>query len=350
MTAMEWIDLRSDTVTEPTPEMREAMANADVGDDVYGEDPTVNHLQELSAKMLGKEAALFVPSGTMGNLAAILAQCARGDEIIIGDRSHTYLFEAGGVSALGGIHTFVVANRDDGTVPPDEIEAAIRADNDHFPITRLICLENTHNRCGGSVLSVGYTKEVGRVAREHGLSMHIDGARIFNAAIALDVSPADLVASADSVTFCLSKGLCAPVGSVICGDEAFIQKAHRVRKMLGGGMRQAGVLAAAGVVALESMVDRLREDHLRASRLAETLTGLRGLSLDHKIPATNMIFLRLTAEAPISGEELVHRFADKGIRISVPRNGQMRLVIHYWVDDNAIAQINDAFKGIFLHA
>ncbi len=347
---MEWIDLRSDTVTEPTPEMREAMANADVGDDVYGEDPTVNHLQEISAKMLGKEAALFVPSGTMGNLAAILAHCARGDEIIIGDRSHTYLFEAGGVSALGGIHTFVVTNRDDGTVPHDEIESAIRADNDHFPITRLICLENTHNRCGGSVLSVGYTKEVGRVAREHGLCMHIDGARIFNAAIALDVSPAELVASADSVTFCLSKGLCAPVGSVICGDEAFIQKAHRVRKMLGGGMRQAGVLAAAGVVALESMVDRLREDHLRASRLAETLTGLRGLSLDHKIPATNMIFLRLTAEAPISGEELVRRFADKGIRISVSRNDQMRLVIHYWIDDDALAQVTDAFIESFLHA
>ncbi|MCJ7570194.1 MAG: aminotransferase class I/II-fold pyridoxal phosphate-dependent enzyme, partial [Anaerolineales bacterium] len=234
---MEWIDLRSDTVTEPTPEMREAMANAEVGDDVYGEDPTVNHLQALSAKMLGKEAALFVPSGTMGNLAAILAHCDRGDEIIIGDRSHTYLYEAGGVSALGGIHTFVVENRDDGTVPYEEFEAAIRPDNDHFPITSLISLENSHNRCGGSVLSVDYTQEVARIAREHGLSMHIDGARIFNAAIALDVSPESLVASADSVTFCLSKGLCAPAGSVICGDEAFIQKAHRVRKMLGGGMR-----------------------------------------------------------------------------------------------------------------
>jgi threonine aldolase len=347
---MEWIDLRSDTVTEPTPEMREAMANAELGDDVYGEDPTVNHLQELSAQMLGKEAALFVPSGTMGNLAAILAHCARGDEIIIGDRSHTYLYEAGGVSALGGIHTFVVKNRDDGTVPHDEIEAAIRADNDHFPITSLICLENTHNRCGGSVLSVDYIQEVGRIARKHGLGLHIDGARIFNAAIALDVSPAELVAPADSVTFCLSKSLCAPAGSVICGEKAFIQKAHRARKMLGGGMRQAGVLAAAGVVALETMVDRLKEDHLRARRLAETLTALPGLSLDYEKPATNMIFLRLDAEAPIAGDECMRRFADKGIKISASRAGQMRLVMHYWVDDEALAQITEAFRDIFLHA
>ncbi|MEE8121988.1 MAG: GntG family PLP-dependent aldolase, partial [Anaerolineales bacterium] len=304
---------------------------------------------ELSANLLGKEAALFVPSGTMGNLAAILAHCARGDEIIIGNRSHTYLYEAGGVSALGGIHTFVVENRDDGTVSHDEIEAAIRTENDHFPITSLICLENTHNRCGGSVLSVDYTQEVGRVAKEHGLCMHIDGARIFNAAIALGVSPAELVAPADSVTFCLSKGLCAPAGSVICGDEAFIQKAHRARKMLGGGMRQAGVLAAAGVVALETMVDRLKEDHLRARRLAETLAALPGLSLDYEKPATNMIFLRLDAEAPIAGDECMLRFADKGIKISASRAGQMRLVMHYWVDDEALAQVTEAFKELFLH-
>ncbi|MEA1976772.1 MAG: low-specificity L-threonine aldolase [Chloroflexota bacterium] len=347
---MEWIDLRSDTVTEPTAEMREAMANAELGDDVYGEDPTVNHLQELSAQMLGKEAALFVPSGTMGNLAAILAHCARGDEIIIGDRSHTYLYEAGGVSALGGIHTFVVKNRDDGMVPHDEIEAAIRADNDHFPITSLICLENTHNRCGGSVLSVDYIQDVGRIARKHGLGLHIDGARIFNAAIALDVSPAELVASTDSVTFCLSKSLCAPAGSVICGEKTFIQKAHRARKMLGGGMRQAGVLAAAGVVALESMVDRLREDHIKARRLAETLVKLPGISLDYETPATNMIFLKLDDDAPISGEDLVRRFAEKGIRINASPAGQMRLVMHYWVDDEALAQVTDAFKGLFLRA
>ncbi len=347
---MEWIDLRSDTVTEPTPEMREAMANAKVGDDVYGEDPTVIHLQELSAKLLGKEAALFVPSGTMGNLAAILAHCARGDEIIIGDRSHTYLSEAGGVSALGGVHTFVVENRNDGTVSYDEIEAAIRPDNDHFPITRLICLENSHNRCGGSVLSVDYTQEVGRIAREHGLSMHIDGARIFNAAIALDVSPAELVAAADSVTFCLSKGLCAPAGSVICGDEVFIQKVHRARKMLGGGMRQVGVLAAAGVVALETMVDRLREDHLRACQLSESLAELPGVILDYEVPATNMIFLRLDADAPITGEEIVRRFAEKGIKISASGGGKMRLVIHYWIDDGALAKVIDAYKEIFLHA
>jgi len=347
---MKWIDLRSDTVTEPTPEMREAMANAVVGDDVYGEDPTVNELQELSAKMLGKEAALFVPSGTMGNLAAILAYCGRGDEIILGNRSHTYLYEVGGVSALGGVHTYVVENKADGTTTYDDIVAAIRPENDHFPTTRVICLENTHNRCGGSVLSVKYTQEVGRIANDHGLLMHIDGARIFNAAVALGVPPAMLVASADSVTFCLSKGLCAPVGSVICGEEVFIQKVHRARKMLGGGMRQAGVLAAAGIIALENMVDRLGEDHRRARQLAEILGVLPGLSLDYETPATNMIFLHLTTEAPISGGELVRRFAIKGIKMSVSENGQMRLVLHYWIDDDALAQVIAAFQESFLHA
>ena len=347
---MKWIDLRSDTVTEPTPEMREAMAKAAVGDDVYGEDPTVNQLQELSAKMLGKEAALFVPSGTMGNLAAILAHCGRGDEIILGNRSHTYLYEVGGVSALGGVHTYIVENRADGTIAYDEIVAAIRPKNDHFPITRVICLENSQNRCGGSVLSVEYSQEVGRIAKDQGLILHIDGARIFNAAVALGVSPAKLVASADSVTFCLSKGLCAPVGSVICGDEVFIQKVQRARKMLGGGMRQAGVLAAAGIVALEAMVDRLGEDHRRARLLAETLAALPGLSLVYETPATNMIFLRLTAEASISGEELVRSFADRGIKISVSEDGQMRLVLHYWIDDDALTQVINAFQESFLHA
>ena len=347
---MKWIDLRSDTVTEPTPEMREAMANAAVGDDVYGEDPTVNQLQELSAKMLGKEAALFVPSGTMGNLAAILAHCGRGDEIILGNRSHTYLYEVGGVSALGGVHTYIVENKADGTIAYDEIVAAIRPNNDHFPITRVICLENSQNRCGGSVLSVEYSEEVGRIAKEQGLILHIDGARIFNAAIALGVTPAKLVASADSVTFCLSKGLCAPVGSVICGDEVFIKKVKRARKMLGGGMRQAGVLAAAGILALETMVDRLGEDHRRARLLAERLNVLPGLTLDYETPATNMVFLRLSAEAPISSEEIVRRFADRGIKISVSANGQMRLVTHYWIDDDALTQITAAFEDSVLHA
>jgi threonine aldolase len=197
-------------------------------------------------------------------------------------------------------------------------------------------------------LSVDYIQDVGRIARKHGLGLHIDGARIFNAAVALDVSPAELVASADSVTFCLSKSLCAPAGSVICGEEAFIQKAHRARKMLGGGMRQAGVLAAAGVVALESMVDRLGEDHIKARRLAETLVKLPGISLDYETPATNMIFLKLDDDAPISAEDLVRRFAEKGIRINASPAGQMRLVLHYWVDDEALAQVIDAFKELFL--
>ena len=255
------IDLRSDTVTPPTEEMRAAMAKAPLGDDVYGEDPTVNTLQAMAAAMLGKEAGLFVPSGTMGNLASILAHCNRGDEIILGNLAHTFLYEAGGMAALGGVHPHTIPNQPDGTLDPDDIRAAIRADDAHLPPTRLITLENTHNRCGGAALSVAYTRSIGELAAEHGLILHLDGARIFNAAAVLGVSPAELTAPADSVTFCLSKGLCAPVGSVICGSQDFIRKAHRIRKQLGGGMRQAGVLAAAGIVALESIVPRLAEDH-----------------------------------------------------------------------------------------
>jgi len=244
---MDRIDLRSDTVTWPTPEMRQAMAEALVGDDVYGEDPTVNALQEAAARRLGKEAGLFVASGTMGNLVAVLAHCGRGDEVILGDKAHTFIYEAGGMAALGGVHPHTVPVQADGTLPLEAIEAAIRPNNVHMPVTRLIALENTQGTVGGIPISKAYTDEVGRLARAHGLALHIDGARIFNAATALNENVADLVAAADSVTFCLSKGLCAPVGSVLVGSRAFIARAHRVRKQLGGGMRQVGILAAAGL-------------------------------------------------------------------------------------------------------
>ena len=250
---MNTIDLRSDTVTKPTPAMREAMAQAEVGDDVYGEDPTVNRLQAMAAELLGQEAGLFVPSGTMGNLAALLSHCGRGDEFILGDKAHTFLYEAGGAAALGGLHPHTIPNQADGRLRLEDIRAAIRGDDPHLPPTRLVTLENTHNRCGGAVLTAAYTRSVCELAREHGLRVHLDGARIFNAAAALDVDVADLTAPVDSVTFCLSKGLCAPVGSVLCGSKEFIDRALRMRKQLGGGMRQVGVLAAAGIVALEQI-------------------------------------------------------------------------------------------------
>ncbi|MCH7663988.1 MAG: aminotransferase class I/II-fold pyridoxal phosphate-dependent enzyme, partial [Chloroflexi bacterium] len=232
---MEMIDLRSDTVTKPTPAMREAMANAEVGDDVYGEDPSVNHLQELAANITGKEAAIFVPSGTMGNLSAILSHCSRGDEVILGDLAHTFLYEAGGISALGGVHPHTLPNQPDGTIDLGDISAAIRGDDPHYPITGLIALENTHNRRGGAALSLEYMQEVGALAKEHGLKVHLDGARLFNASVSLGISAKELTAPVDTVTFCLSKALCAPVGSMLCGSSEFIARAHRMRKQLGGG-------------------------------------------------------------------------------------------------------------------
>jgi threonine aldolase len=340
----EVIDLRSDTVTKPTPAMRKAMAEAEVGDDVFGDDPTVNRLQTVAAEKLGKEAALFVPSGTMGNLAAVLSHCRRGDEIILGDQCHTAMYEAGGVAALGGVHPRTIVTRPDGTLPLEEVEAAIRPDDVHFPITRLICLENTHNRCGGVVLTADYTRQVGELAREHGLRLHLDGARIFNAAAATATSAKDLAAPADSITFCLSKALCAPVGSVLCGDGEFIRKARRARKQLGGGMRQAGVLAAAGLVALETMADRLGEDHERARRLAEGLRTVPGMSLEVDPPPTNMVYFRLSLDAAIDGGELEQALARENILIHAVGPRRIRLVVHYWVDDEAVDRAVDAIR------
>jgi len=340
------VDLRSDTVTQPTPAMREAMARAEVGDDVFGEDPSVNRLEAIAARTLGKQAAVFVPSGTMGNLASILAHCGRGDEIILGDKAHTFLNEAGGVAALGGIHPRPIANQSDGTLQLGDIESAIRGDDPHFPTTRLICLENTHNRCGGAVLSREYTREVGELARRHGLRLHLDGARIFNAAAALRVPAAELAAPADSVTFCLSKALCAPVGSVICGSDEFVQKARRIRKQLGGGMRQAGVIAAAGIVALETMVKRLVEDHARAGRLAAGLMTIPGVVLEVGTPHTNMVYFRLSDDAPLDGAGLSERIRPLGVRIHPSGKRSFRLVTHYWIDDEgvdrALAAIREA--------
>lgn len=338
------IDLRSDTVTQPTPEMRAAMAQAEVGDDVFGDDPTVNRLQELAAERLGKEAALFVPSGTMGNLASVLAHCGRGDEVILGDKNHMFVYEQGGMAALGGIVPHILPTQPDGTLDLNAIEAAIRPDNVHFPRTRLICLENTHNLCGGAPLTPEYTRAVAELARRYGLKLHIDGARIFNAAVALQVDVKELVREADSVTFCLSKALSAPVGSLICGSRAFIAEARRMRKVLGGGMRQAGVLAAAGIVALETMPQRLHDDHRRARRLAEGLAALPGVSV---MPApTNIVYFELSPSLPVDAFTLTEKLKARGI-LMLPRDRyRLRAVTHHWIGDADIETTLQAIEEI----
>lgn len=341
-----FIDLRSDTVTQPTPAMRAAMAQAEVGDDVYGEDPTVNRLQEMAAEMLGKEAALFVASGTMGNLAAVLAHCGRGDEVIIGSRSHTFLYEAGGMAALGGVHPCQLPNLPDGTLDLDGVAAAIRPEDEHQPVTRLLVLENTHNRCGGAALRVEYTRRAGELAHSRGLQLHLDGARIFNAAAALDVPAADLVEPADSITFCLSKGLCAPVGSLLCGSQAFIHKAHRIRKQVGGGMRQAGILAAAGIVALEEIVPRLDEDHHRAHQLAAGIAALPGLVLEPGSPHTNMVYCHLDNTVPLDAEQVATQLQAQNVLVGTVGDRSFRLVTHYWIDEQAVEQAISAFRTV----
>jgi threonine aldolase len=343
---MEYIDLRSDTVTKPTPEMREAMAEAEVGDDVYMDDPTVNKLQAKAAEMLGKEDSLFVPSGTMGNLIALMAHCQRGDEAIVGDNSHIYLNEAGGMSALGGIQPHPVKNQADGTLLLDNILESIQAEDVHHTITRLICLENTQNVCGGVPLSVEYTRAVGKIARENNLSLHIDGARIFNAATALNVSVKELVEPADSVMFCLSKGLAAPVGSMLVGTKKFIHRARHLRKMLGGGMRQVGVLAAAGMIALEKMSTRLGEDHARAKKLFEGLNQVRGLKLDAS-PSSNMVYFDLLDEVKLSEDQIVDEMKKRGVLVDWwPGHRRFRLVTHYWIDDAGVEKTLKAFAEI----
>jgi threonine aldolase len=343
---MNWIDLRSDTVTQPTKAMRQAMAKAEVGDDVFGEDPTVNKLQEMAAERMGKEAALFVPSGTMGNLAAILAHCGRGDEVILGNKAHTFLYEAGGISALGGVHSCQLRNQVDGTLLLQDIQGAIRSNDPHQPVSRLVCLENTHNRCGGVSLTTEYTQAVGNLAHERGLYLHLDGARIFNAAVAQGVSAMELAEKADSVTFCLSKGLSAPVGSVICGSAEFIKKAHRIRKQLGGGMRQAGILAAAGIVALDTMVDRLADDHKRARYLAQGLAFLPWLVLDPGTPYTNMIFISLADNFPADARQVADELAKKNVKVGVVGKRRFRLVTHCWIDDPAVDKAIVAFQEV----
>jgi threonine aldolase len=317
-------------MTRPTASMRKAMAEAEVGDDVFGEDPTVNRLEEMAAELLGKAAGLFVPSGTMANLVSQMAHCGRGDEMILGSLAHSFYYEQGGSAAVASIHPRTVPNQPDGKLSLDELEAAIRGNDLHFPRTRMIALENTHNLCGGAPLETSYLKAVGDIARRHHINLHIDGARLFNAATALGVSAQQLALEADSVSFCLSKGLAAPAGSVVCGSTGFIQTARRARKVLGGGMRQAGVLAAAGVVALREMVERLADDHANARRLSEGLAGIAGLKLDPDRFKTNIVYFEVVKPG-LNATELVAAMLKEGVRLLAAGPRTIRAVTHYEV-------------------
>jgi len=340
------IDLRSDTVTLPTKEMREAMFRAEVGDDVYREDPTINKLEELAAEIMGKESALFVSSGTMGNLIAILVHCQRGDEAIMGNGGHTFLHEVGGMSALGGVFANVIPNQPDGTLSLLDIQEAVRDPDVHHPVTRLVILENTQNQCGGIPLDIDYMNKAGELVHGFQMKLHLDGARIFNAAIALNIPAKKIAQPADSVMFCLSKGLSAPIGSMLCGTKDFIEEARRMRKMLGGGMRQAGIIAAAGIISLKSMIDRLAEDHERASEIAKNLINIPFIGFDRGLPKSNMVFLQLTSDCRKSPQKIISELKELNILIGQcgPRN--FRLVTHCWISDEDLPQIAGAFNRV----
>lgn len=332
------IDLRSDTVTRPTPAMRQAMFAAEVGDDVFGEDPTITRLEETAAARMGKEAALFVSSGTMANLVSLLTHTTAGDELLVGDRAHIVRSEAGGVSRLGGVLATTLPNQPDGGFDPELIPGAVRPDDMHQPRTTLLALENTHNFCGGAVVSLERTEAIAGVAHEQGLRVHMDGARIFNAAVASGHSAAELAGPADSVTFCLSKGLGAPVGSLICGDEGFIRGARRTRKLVGGGMRQAGILAAAGLVALEQMVDRLADDHANARQLARGLAEL-GFGINPEDVETNIVIVQLdTSSNPTPSPGLQAQLREIGVLATTPDRTKIRLVTHADVSSEDCAE------------
>jgi threonine aldolase len=346
--AVKIIDLRSDTVTHPTPDMRRAMYEAEVGDDVYGEDPTVNRLEFLAAERMGKDAALFTTSGTQSNLISVLTNTRHGNEIILGSEAHIFWYEVGSVSAVGGVIMRTVPNDRNGCLAPADVEKAIRERGLHYPETTLLCLENTHNRCGGAVLSADYTAEICHLAHARGLKVHLDGARIFNAAVALGVPVQSLTRYVDTVSFCISKGLSAPVGSLLCGNKDFIEHARKIRKMLGGGMRQTGVLAAAGIVALETMIERLAADHANAGKLAQGLANIPGLTLaQDKIP-TNIVMFDLSSN--LSSQDFIAGLHQVGVKVGSRGDNLFRAVTHRMVSssdiDEALDRINQVCRQI----
>jgi threonine aldolase len=330
METMKFIDLRSDTVTLPTDEMLEAIKAAELGDDVFAEDSTVNKLEMMAAKKLGKEAALLVPSGTQANLVSLLSNTKRGSLVILEAESHIYWYEVGGLSAIAGLLPWPIKGNL-GVLDPEDVEAAMRPKNIHFPETSLICIENTHNRYGGAIVTPDQIKAISEVARTSGLKLYMDGARIFNAAVALKRDVKDFTKHVDNLMFCLSKGLSCPIGSIVVGTDEFIEKARKNRKILGGGMRQAGIIAAPGIIALEKMIDRLKEDHTNARALAEGLAQINGISIDLKTVQTNIVHFGVD-KLPVTSDQFASKLREKGVLV-LPRDKRtLRMVTHRGID------------------
>jgi threonine aldolase len=338
---MKIIDLRSDTITLPTEKMRQAMYEAELGDDVFKEDPTINKLEQLAAELMGKEASLFTPSGTMSNILSVLAQTKSGDEIILGSEAHMLWYEVGGAAAIGSVIMRTIINDSDGTIAPAALQETIRGGNIHFPPTTLLCLENTHNRCGGTVLTPSYTTEISKLAHQNGLLVHLDGARIFNAAVALGIPASELAKPVDSVCFCLSKSLSAPVGSLLSGTKEFINRSRKFRKMLGGGMRQSGVLAAAGIIAIEYGIDRLVDDHQMAQQLAQGLTSVAGIGIEPANVQTNIVVFEI--QTGLSAANFLEQMNTRGVRLTHFSKSKVRAVTHRMINSS---DINEALDRI----
>ncbi len=339
-----WIDLRSDTVTQPTQAMRVAMANAKVGDDVYGDDPTVNQLEELAAALLGKEAALFVPSGTFGNQLAIMTHTQRGNELLVGEASHILMHEVGAAAVLSGVQTRTFPVLDYG-VDVKKLETMLRSDDIHFPVTGLICMENAQS--SGQTIPLANMEAVNALAQSRSIPVHLDGARIFNAALALGIDVKEMVAQCDSVNVCLSKGLCAPIGSLLLGTKTFIKRARKNRKLMGGGLRQAGILAAAGIISLTEMVSRLEEDHQNARYLADRLEELDSCSVIRNRLDINMVFFTLP-ESVITESALVAGLQKKNIKINGQEDGEYRFVTHHGISSDDIDWVIESMKTLII--
>lgn len=346
MLQQEVIDLRSDTVTLPTQEMLEAIGHARLGDDVFGEDPTVRELEEMAARKMGKEAALLVPSGTQANLISLMTNCKRGELVFLESESHIYWYEAGGVSSVAGLLPWPLKTKA-GVFEPKEVDAAIRPKNIHFPEPALICIENTHNRHGGTIITPAQIAAISQVAKAHSLRLYMDGARIFNAAVGLGVDVRDFTRHVDNLMFCISKGLSCPVGSLIVGTQEFIEKARRMRKLLGGGMRQAGIIAAPGILALEKMVDRLREDHENAKFIAEKLNKMMGIKIRLENVQTNIVTFEI--DAKVGDEAFLARLRERGVFALAQSRNKIRLVTHHGIRkihaENAVAAVEYALSA-----
>lgn len=340
----EVIDLRSDTVTLPTEEMLEAIRHAELGDDVFGEDPTVNRLQEMAAEKMGKEAALLVTSGTQANLVSLMSNTKRGDAVILEAESHIYWYEVGGLSAMAGLLPLPIKGHM-GALNPQDVEEAIRPKNIHFPETTLVCIENTHNRAGGTVITPNQIRALSEVAKAHGLKLYMDGARIFNAAVAMETDVKQFTRHVDNLMFCLSKGLSCPIGSIVAGSHEFIEKARKIRKVLGGGMRQAGIIAAPGIIALEKMIDRLREDHTNACLLAEGLSKIEGISVDLKAVQTNIVQMNVKGLG-ITADQFVSMLKERNILALSMSKNIVRMVTHRGIEKRHIEKTLDVTKKI----